>query len=148
MGGISGVWKAMAHARDAKVRAVPHSPFHGPALIAALHVAAALPEDIVCEHRFCDVEASPLGDRVLAREGICRCRISPVSVSRSTKASCGAIALDKLGPNRSRASSGFRQNAHGDRHFDPDRVGELAAHKSVIIVTRRLRGAYFSSKTL
>lgn len=67
--GLSGVWQAMAQAREAKVKAVPHSPFHGPALIAAIHVAAALPEDIVCEHRYCDVEASPLGDWVIARDG-------------------------------------------------------------------------------
>jgi L-alanine-DL-glutamate epimerase-like enolase superfamily enzyme len=69
MGGVSGLWKAMAHARDAKAKAVPHSPFHGPALIAAVHVAAALPEDIVCEHRYCDIAASPLGEWVLARDG-------------------------------------------------------------------------------
>jgi L-alanine-DL-glutamate epimerase-like enolase superfamily enzyme len=70
MGGITEVWKAIGHVeRSGKARAVPHSPFLGPALMATIHMIAALPNEIPCEHRFCDLEASPLGDAVVSRNG-------------------------------------------------------------------------------
>lgn len=72
IGGVSELWAAMALARTHGVRAVPHSPFLGPALLAAMHVIAALPEDTPCEHRFCDLEAHPIGDWVVARNGMLR----------------------------------------------------------------------------
>ena len=28
-----------------------------------------MPEEIICEHRFCDLAESPLGDAVVSREG-------------------------------------------------------------------------------
>ena len=70
MGGITEVWKALAYVGRGKTsRAVPHSPFLGPALMATIHMIAALPQEIPCEHRYCDLEASPLGDAVVARGG-------------------------------------------------------------------------------
>ena len=70
MGGITEVWKAMSYIGASKTsRAVPHSPFLGPALMATIHMIAALPQEIPCEHRFCDLEASPLGEAVVARGG-------------------------------------------------------------------------------
>ncbi len=70
IGGVTELWKAMTLARQHGVRAVPHSPFLGPALVAAMHVISASTEDILCEHRFCDLEAHPLGGCVIARGGI------------------------------------------------------------------------------
>jgi D-galactarolactone cycloisomerase len=69
MGGITEIVKAMAWAESRGVRAVPHSPFSGPALIATLHVIAAMPGAIVCEHRYCDLAASPVGDWAVAQDG-------------------------------------------------------------------------------
>jgi D-galactarolactone cycloisomerase len=70
MGGITEMRKAMSFAGHyPDVRAVPHSPFLGPALVAAIHIIAAMPNDVACEHRFCDLEASPLGDAVVSRDG-------------------------------------------------------------------------------
>ncbi|MEA2988863.1 MAG: hypothetical protein QOG83_1574 [Alphaproteobacteria bacterium] len=69
MGGITEMRKAMSYIEDHGLRAVPHSPFLGPALVAALHVNAAMPREGLCEHRFCDLEASPLGEAVVARNG-------------------------------------------------------------------------------
>lgn len=70
MGGITEVWKAMGYVGRSKTsRAVPHSPFLGPALMATIHMIAALPQEIPCEHRFCDLEASPLGEAVVSRDG-------------------------------------------------------------------------------
>ncbi|MGE5538585.1 MAG: mandelate racemase/muconate lactonizing enzyme family protein [Gemmatimonas sp.] len=71
IGGITELWKAMAHIHKYPgIRGVPHTPFLGPALLATIHVIAALGGDILCEHRFCDLEASPLGDAVVARDGM------------------------------------------------------------------------------
>ena len=69
IGGITALVKAMAHVAGKGGRAVPHSPFLGPALVATIHVIASLPHEVWCEHRFCDLEASPLGDAVVARDG-------------------------------------------------------------------------------
>ena len=70
IGGITELWRAMTLARQSGIRAVPHSPFLGPALVATMHVISASAEDILCEHRFCDLEAHPIGDCVIARDGI------------------------------------------------------------------------------
>ena len=69
IGGVSGAWEAIKYLRGEGVRVVPHSPFTGPALVATIHLIAAMNEDVMCEHRFCDLAASPIGDCVLARDG-------------------------------------------------------------------------------
>ena len=48
---------------------VPHSPYSGPALVAAIHVIAAQPGEMLCEHRYGDLAASPIGDAGTARDG-------------------------------------------------------------------------------
>ncbi len=68
-GGISDVWKMVAFAREQGIRCVPHSPFVGPGLIATIHIVAAMAEDEICEHRYCDLGASPLGDAVVQKDG-------------------------------------------------------------------------------
>jgi L-alanine-DL-glutamate epimerase-like enolase superfamily enzyme len=69
IGGITEMWKAISYIASKNIRAVPHSPFLGPALMAAIHVIATMPGEVFCEHRFCDLEASPLGDAVVAKNG-------------------------------------------------------------------------------
>ena len=69
IGGITELVKAIAHLNSRGIRAVPHAPFLGPALMAAIHVIAAMPEDVLCEHRFCDLAESPLGDAVVSHNG-------------------------------------------------------------------------------
>ncbi|MCZ6847611.1 MAG: mandelate racemase/muconate lactonizing enzyme family protein, partial [Alphaproteobacteria bacterium] len=44
------------------IRCVPHSPFIGPGLIATIHLVAAMGGDVPCEHRTCELEASPMGE--------------------------------------------------------------------------------------
>jgi L-alanine-DL-glutamate epimerase-like enolase superfamily enzyme len=68
-GGISAVWEIAAIAREYGIRCVPHAPFVGPGLIATIHIVAAMAEDVACEHRYCDLGASPLGDAVMQRDG-------------------------------------------------------------------------------
>ena len=69
LGGIGDVWSTIAFARSQGIRAVPHSPFIGPGLIATLHIIAAMAEEVPCEHRFCDLEANPMGDVFDCRDG-------------------------------------------------------------------------------
>lgn len=68
-GGISDVWKMVAITRAAGIRCVPHAPFVGPGLIATIHIVAAMEEDELCEHRYCDLGASPLGEAVMQKDG-------------------------------------------------------------------------------
>jgi D-galactarolactone cycloisomerase len=77
MGGISEIMKAIADARGHGVRVVPHSPYSGPALVATLHVLAALPGDTLCEHRYGDFPANPIGDWLDAHDGFLRVPDSP-----------------------------------------------------------------------
>ena len=60
IGGITELWLAAALAREKGIRCVPHSPFHGPALLAAIHVIAAIPEVVSCELRYCELSANPV----------------------------------------------------------------------------------------
>jgi D-galactarolactone cycloisomerase len=69
LGGISGVWKSLELAARDGVVGVPHSPFAGPALIATIHMVAALTNEVFCEHRFCDLGASVVGDWAVAKDG-------------------------------------------------------------------------------
>ena len=69
MGGISEVVKAIADAEQRGTRVVLHAPYSGPALIAAVHVIAAQKDDMLCEHRYGDLAAKPLGDWTEARDG-------------------------------------------------------------------------------
>jgi L-alanine-DL-glutamate epimerase-like enolase superfamily enzyme len=69
IGGVTQTWKTLQFLRGEGVEAVPHSPFVGPALMAAIHMIAALEGDVVCEHRFCDLDGNPLGEAAVARRG-------------------------------------------------------------------------------
>jgi hypothetical protein len=48
---------------------MPHSPYFGPGLIATLHVIAARLPDSMCERFYCELEATPLGAAIDARDG-------------------------------------------------------------------------------
>jgi L-alanine-DL-glutamate epimerase-like enolase superfamily enzyme len=61
--------KAIPDAQRRGVRVVPHSPYSGPALVANLHVIAAQPDEMLCEHRYGDLAASPIGEWIEARDG-------------------------------------------------------------------------------
>jgi L-alanine-DL-glutamate epimerase-like enolase superfamily enzyme len=69
MGGISEIVKAIADTERRGGRVVLHSPYSGPALVAAVHVIAAHAGDMLCEHRYGDLAASPIGDAVAAHDG-------------------------------------------------------------------------------
>lgn len=68
-GGIADVMRMVETAEGAGMRAVPHCPFVGPGLLATIHIVAAMQSDVPCEHRYCDLLASPLGEAVVAKDG-------------------------------------------------------------------------------
>lgn len=69
IGGISPMRRIIALAREFGVRVVPHCPYFGPGFIASLHMIAALPADTPVERLAVDLEASPMGDWVDAKNG-------------------------------------------------------------------------------
>ena len=69
IGGVTGLCTILADAKNAPGEVALHSPYVGPGLIATLHVIAALQPDGVAERYFCDLEASPLGDAVVVKDG-------------------------------------------------------------------------------
>jgi L-alanine-DL-glutamate epimerase-like enolase superfamily enzyme len=69
MGGISEVVKAIAEAGRNGARVVLHSPYSGPGLVATVHVIAAGHGEMLCEHRYGDLAARPLGDWTEAQDG-------------------------------------------------------------------------------
>jgi D-galactarolactone cycloisomerase len=69
IGGISEMRRIIALAQEFGVRVVPHCPYFGPGFIASLHITAALPADTPVERLAVDLEASPFGDWVDAKDG-------------------------------------------------------------------------------
>ena len=69
IGGIVAMRRAIAVAKEHGVRIMPHSPYFGPGLIATLHVIAADLPDSLCERFYCELEATPLGNAIIARDG-------------------------------------------------------------------------------
>ena len=69
IGGITQTWKIIQYLLGEGIETVPHTPFVGPALIAAIHMIAAMDGDVVCEHRFCDLDGNPLGAAAVSKGG-------------------------------------------------------------------------------
>src|SRR5262249_33751083 len=93
IGGIAAMREAITIARQHGVRVMPHSPYFGPGLIATLHVIAACLPDSMCERFYCELEATPLGAAIDARDGHIRSRSDQGLGSMSMKPSSNAIAL-------------------------------------------------------
>jgi L-alanine-DL-glutamate epimerase-like enolase superfamily enzyme len=77
IGGISAMRRIIALAAEFGVRVVPHCPYFGPGFIASLHIAAALPAGVTVERLAVDLEASPMGDWIDARDGNLRVPQAP-----------------------------------------------------------------------
>jgi L-alanine-DL-glutamate epimerase-like enolase superfamily enzyme len=78
MGGVTELCKVfhLAAARDVTV--MPHTFYHGPGLLAAVHATAALgTADSMIEWRYTDLEASLYGDSVLPARGAIRVPAGP-----------------------------------------------------------------------
>jgi D-galactarolactone cycloisomerase len=69
IGGIEEMLEASAHAYASHMRVEPHSPFFGPAIVATLHILAAMQADALCERFYLDLEAYVLGDATAVHDG-------------------------------------------------------------------------------
>ena len=77
IGGITQMRRIIEVAREFGVRVVPHCPYFGPGFIASLHLIAALPADVTVERLAVDLEASPFGDFIDAKNGDMRVPQAP-----------------------------------------------------------------------
>ncbi|MBT3361140.1 MAG: mandelate racemase/muconate lactonizing enzyme family protein [Rhodospirillales bacterium] len=69
IGGITESLKVAALADVCNVEFAPHSYYHGPGMLASLHLAAASPHEIVAEHGYDDLEGWPYGDALILNAG-------------------------------------------------------------------------------
>jgi hypothetical protein len=65
----SDMLEIAALAKTFGVRVVPHNAYFGPGFLASLHVNATVAPDAPFERLFIDLEASPLHDLVVAKDG-------------------------------------------------------------------------------
>jgi L-alanine-DL-glutamate epimerase-like enolase superfamily enzyme len=72
IGGITTMKQVIALAQANGTKVAPHSPYFGPGFVASIHICASLPGDVPVERFYCDLEASPLGDLVVASGGTMR----------------------------------------------------------------------------
>jgi L-alanine-DL-glutamate epimerase-like enolase superfamily enzyme len=69
-GGITEMVKAAQLAEKYGVTFEPHSPIHGPGLVATMHLVAALTSHAMCEYYFCDLECTPMGESIAVKNGM------------------------------------------------------------------------------
>ncbi len=69
IGGLTGFGEVLALCKQHKLRVAPHSPYFGPGLIASTHIVAAEGDPMLVERFYCDLDASPFGDFIVARDG-------------------------------------------------------------------------------
>ena len=69
IGGPSAMLEIAAIAKVHGVRVVPHNAYFGSGYLASLHVNATIAPDAPFERLFIDLEASPLADWVVAKDG-------------------------------------------------------------------------------
>src|SRR6516225_5137202 len=69
IGGPSAMLEIAALAKAFGTRVVPHNAYFGPGFLASLHVNATIAPDAPFERLFIDLEASPLHDLVVAKDG-------------------------------------------------------------------------------
>jgi L-alanine-DL-glutamate epimerase-like enolase superfamily enzyme len=70
MGGVTELCKVFPVAAVRNAAVLPHTFYHGPGLLAAIHVTAALgTPDAMIEWRYSDLEALPYGDAVVPAGG-------------------------------------------------------------------------------
>jgi hypothetical protein len=103
---------------------MPHTFYHGPGLLAAVHATAALgTADSMIEWRYTDLEARVYGDAVLPAAGQTWCRRGPGSAPTRTLRCSAATAAGSGGREASR-----RPVAAVSGPAMPPVQGPMAAH--------------------
>jgi L-alanine-DL-glutamate epimerase-like enolase superfamily enzyme len=69
IGGITEMKKIIATAEAHSVELIPHCAYFGPGNLASIHIVASLAPDTLLENIYANLEASPFGDAMLAKDG-------------------------------------------------------------------------------
>jgi L-alanine-DL-glutamate epimerase-like enolase superfamily enzyme len=77
IGGITEMRKIIALAEAHSVELVPHCAYFGPGNLASIHITASLPTDTPLESIYANLEASPYGESMLAKDGKIRVPSGP-----------------------------------------------------------------------
>jgi L-alanine-DL-glutamate epimerase-like enolase superfamily enzyme len=70
IGGITEMRKIIAAAEAHSVELVPHCAYFGPGNLASIHITASLPTETLLENIYANLEASPYGEAMLAKDGL------------------------------------------------------------------------------
>ena len=77
IGGITEMRKIIAAAEAHSVEIIPHCAYFGPGNLASIHIVASLPTDTLLENIYANLEASPYGDAMVAKDGRVRVPTGP-----------------------------------------------------------------------
>lgn len=77
IGGITEMRKIAAAAEAHSVQLIPHCAYFGPGNLASIHVVASLSTDTLLENIYANLEASPYGDAMVAKDGKVRVPTGP-----------------------------------------------------------------------
>jgi L-alanine-DL-glutamate epimerase-like enolase superfamily enzyme len=69
IGGITEMRKIIALAEAHSIELIPHCAYFGPGNLASIHIVASLPTDTLLENLYVNLEASPYGDAMTAKDG-------------------------------------------------------------------------------
>lgn len=69
IGGITEMRKIVAAAEAHSVELIPHCAYFGPGNLASIHIVASLSTDTMLENIYANLEASPYGDSMVAKNG-------------------------------------------------------------------------------
>jgi hypothetical protein len=70
IGGITEMRKIIALAEAHSVELIPHCAYFGPGNLASIHIVASLPTDTLLENIYANLEASPFGDAMTAKDAL------------------------------------------------------------------------------
>ena len=77
IGGITEMRKIIAAAEAHSVEIIPHCAYFGPGNLASIHIVASLSTDTLLENIYANLEASPYGDSMVAKDGKVRVPTGP-----------------------------------------------------------------------
>jgi len=69
IGGITEMRKIIAAAEAHSVQCIPHCAYFGPGNLASIHIVASMSTETLLENIYANLEASPYGDAMLAKNG-------------------------------------------------------------------------------
>ena len=95
IGGITEMRKIIAAAEAHSVELIPHCAYFGPGNLASIHIVASLSTDTMLENIYANLEASPYGNSMVAKNG--RVRV-PTGPGLGVEPDMGIVEKYRQGP--------------------------------------------------